>query len=149
VCDVSCDITPLLTSLLSSEGPNVRCAIGVGHPGVVVGDTAYSSHSAALVWDTIELFLMPIPITEEALVDPGTITHGVPASLAPLASFVVLLGPVLPPIREVVKSGVEHGSWDVGSRQGIMEDAWLETAEGVGASKGSQGVLFFPSCVIV
>jgi hypothetical protein len=30
-----------------------------------------------------------------------------------------------------------------------MEDAWLEAAEGIGASEGPQGVLFFPARVVI
>jgi hypothetical protein len=69
VCDVSRDITPLLTSFSSSEGSDVQCAVGVGHPRMVVRDVAHSAHSALLVRDTAELFLMPIPVAEQALVD--------------------------------------------------------------------------------
>jgi hypothetical protein len=70
-------------------------------------------------------------------------------SFTPLTSFVILFGAVLPPIRKVVEAGIEHGSWDIRGRWGIMEDAWLEAVEGVGASKGPQGVLFFPACVVI
>jgi hypothetical protein len=70
MCDVSHDITPLLASFPSSEGPNVRCTIGVSHSGVVAGDAAHSPCSAPLMWDATELFLVSVPVTEQALVDP-------------------------------------------------------------------------------
>jgi hypothetical protein len=75
--------------------------------------------------------------------------HGVPTSLTPLASLVVLFGAVLPPIGKIVKASIEHGSWDIQGCWGIMEDAWLEAAEGVGTSEGLQGVLFLPVCVVI
>jgi hypothetical protein len=55
---------------------------------------------------------------------------------APLASFVVLFGSVLPPVSEVVEAGVKHGSRNIRGRQGIVEDVWLEAAEGVGPCEG-------------
>jgi hypothetical protein len=136
MCDVSRDITPLLTSFPSSEGPDIRCAVGVGHSGMVVGDATYSPRLASLVRDSTELFLMPIPITEQALVDSGAVTRGMPMSFAPLASFVILLRAMLPSIRKVVEAGVEHGPRDIRGCRGIVEDAWLEAAEGVGTGKG-------------
>jgi hypothetical protein len=113
VRDVSRDITPLLTSFPSSEGPNVRRTVGVGHPWMVVGDAAHSPCLASFVRDSAELFLMPVPIAQQALVDLGTVTCEVPTSLAPLASFVILFGAVLPPVSKVVEAGVEHGSRDI------------------------------------
>jgi hypothetical protein len=104
---------------------------------MVVGDTTYSPHSASLVGDSAELFLMSVPVAEQALVDSGAVTHGMPASLAPLASLVVLLGAMLPPIHKVVEAGVEHGPRDVRGHRGIVEDAWLEAAEGIGTGEGS------------
>jgi hypothetical protein len=137
VCDVSRDITPLLTSFPSSEGPDIRRAVSVGHPGVIVGDAAYSSRSASLVGDLAILLLVPVPVTQQALVDSGTVACGVSTPFAPLASFVVLFGAVLPPISEVVEAGVEHGPRDIRGRRGIVEDAWLEAAEGIGLCEGS------------
>jgi hypothetical protein len=67
--DVSHDITPLLTSFLSSEGPNIRWAEGVGHPWVVIGDAAHSPHLASFVGDTTQLFFVSSPVTKQALVD--------------------------------------------------------------------------------
>jgi hypothetical protein len=136
VCDVSHDITPLLTSFPSSEGPDIRRAIGIGHSGVVVGDTAYSSHPASLMGDSTVLLLMPVPVAQEALIDSGAVARGVPVPFAPLASFVVLFRAVLPPVSEVVEAGVKHGPRDIRGRWGIVEDAWLEAAEGVGSRKG-------------
>jgi hypothetical protein len=137
VCDVSRDITPLLTSFPSSEGPDVRRAVGVGHSGVVVGDTAYSSCPALLMGDSTVLLLMPVPVTQQALVDSGAIAHRVPTPFAPLASFVILFRAMLPPVSEVVEAGVEHGLRDIQGRRGIVEDVWLEAAEGVGLGEGS------------
>jgi hypothetical protein len=137
VCDISRDITPLLTSVPSSKGPDIRCAVGVGHPRVVVRDTAHSPCLAPFVRDSAELFLVSIPIAEQALIDPGAVMRGVPVSFAPLASLVVLLRAVLPPIRKVVEASVEHGSGDIRGHRGIMEDVWLEAAEGIGAGEGS------------
>jgi hypothetical protein len=61
---------------------------------------------------------------------------GVPVPFAPLASFVVLIGAMLPPVCEVVEASVEHGPWDIRGHQGIVEDAWLEAAEGIGMGQG-------------
>jgi hypothetical protein len=72
-----------------------------------------------------------------------------PVPFTPLTAFVILLGAVFPPIREVVKAGVKHGSRDIRGRRGIMKDAWLEAAEGIGLCEGSQGVLFLPARIIV
>jgi hypothetical protein len=113
VCDISRDITLLLTSFPSSEGSNVRRAIGVSHPRVVVGDTAHPSRMAPFVWNATELFLVSISIAEQTLVDSGTVTHGVPMSFAPLTLLIVLFGAVFPSIRKVVEAGVKHGSWDL------------------------------------
>jgi hypothetical protein len=77
-----------------------------------------------------------IPIAEQTLIDACTVTCGVPVPFAPLAMFVVLLGAMLPPICKVVEAGIKHGLWDIRGRRGIMEDAWLEAAEGIGMSKG-------------
>jgi hypothetical protein len=48
-CNVSRDITPLLTSFLPSKGPDIQRIVGIGHPGVVIGDMAYSACSASFV----------------------------------------------------------------------------------------------------
>jgi hypothetical protein len=80
---------------------------------VVVGDAAYSSCLAPFVRDAAKLFLMPVPVAEQALVDSGAVAHGVPASLAPLASFIVLFGAVLLPICKVIEASIEHGPWDI------------------------------------
>jgi hypothetical protein len=56
---------------------------------------------------------------------------------------------MLPPIRKIIEAGIEHGPWDVRGRWGIMEDAWLKAAEGIGMGKGLQGVLFLPLCVVI
>jgi hypothetical protein len=113
VRDVSRDITPLLMSCSSSEGPNIRCAVGVSHPWVVIGDVAHSSRLASFVWDVAELFLVSIPIAEQALVDPRAVTCGVSTPFAPLTVLIVLLRAVLPPVRKVVEAGIKHGSWDI------------------------------------
>jgi hypothetical protein len=135
--DVSHDITPLLMSFPSSEGPDVRRAVGVSHSGVVIGDAAHSSHSASLMGDSTVLLLMPVPVTQQALVDSGAVARRVSAPFAPLASFIVLFGAVLPPVSEVVEAGVEHSPRDIRGRWGIVQDVWLEAAEGVGSSEGS------------
>jgi hypothetical protein len=75
--------------------------------------------------------------------------RGVPASFAPLTALIVLFGAMLPPIHKVVEAGIKHGPGDIRGRRGIVEDAWLEAAEGVGASEGSQGILFFPVRVVI
>jgi hypothetical protein len=49
----------------------------------------------------------------------------------------VLLGAMLPPIHEVVKAGIEHSPWDIRDCWGIMEDAWLKVAEGIGMYLGT------------
>jgi hypothetical protein len=137
VCDVSRDITPSLTSFPSSEGPDVRRAVGVGHPGVVVGDTAHSSHLASLMGDSTVLLLMPVPVAQQALVDSGAVVRRVPAPFAPLALFIILFGAVFPPVSEVIEASVEHSPRDIQGCWGIVEDAWLEVVEGVGSSEGS------------
>jgi hypothetical protein len=68
---------------------------------------------------------------------------------APLAALIVLLRAVLPPVCKVVKAGVKHGLRDIQGHRGIVEDAWLEAAKGISTSEGSQGVLFFPACVVI
>jgi hypothetical protein len=73
----------------------------------------------------------------------------VPVPLTPLASFVVLFRAVLLPVGEVVEAGIEHGSRDIRGRRGIVEDAWLEAAEGVGPRKGSERVLFLPTRIVI
>jgi hypothetical protein len=87
--------------------------------------------------DSTVLLLMPVPVTQQALVDSGAVTRRVSAPFAPLTLFVVLFGAVLPPVSEVVEASIEHGLRDIRGHQGIMEDAWLEAAEGVGSSEGS------------
>jgi hypothetical protein len=149
VRDVSRDITPLLTSFPSSEGSDVQGAVCVGHPGVVVGDATYSSCTTSLVRGSAVLFLVSVSVAQQALVDTGTVACRVPAPFTPLAAFVVLLGAVFPPVGEVIEAGVEHGSRDIRGRRGIVEDAWLEAAESVGPCKGSQGILFFPTRIVV
>jgi hypothetical protein len=69
VRDVSRDITPLLMSFSSSEGPDVRSAVSVGHPRMVIGDAAYSSGLASFVGDVALLLSMSNSIAEEALID--------------------------------------------------------------------------------
>jgi hypothetical protein len=110
---------------------------------------AHSSHSALFVWDMAELFLVSVPVAEQTLVDSRAITCGVSTPLAPLTALVVLLRAVLPPIRKVVEAGVEHSPWDIRGHRGVMKDMRLEAAKGVSTSKGSQGVLLFPTHVIV
>jgi hypothetical protein len=149
VCDISHDITPLLASFPSSEGPDIRCAVSVGHSGVVIRDAAYSSRSASFVGDLTVLLLMPVSVTQQALVDSGAVARRMSAPFAPLASFVVLFGAMLPSVSEVVEASVEHGPRDIRGRRGIMEDAWLKAAEGIGSCKGSQRVLLFPAHVVV
>jgi hypothetical protein len=136
MCDVSCDITPLLTSFPSSKGPDVRRTVGVGHPGMVIGDVTYSPRLASLVGDSAELLLMPVSIAEQILVDSGAVTRGMPASFAPLASFVVLLGAMLPPIGKVFEASVKHGLRDIRGHRGIVKDAWLKAAEGISMGEG-------------
>jgi hypothetical protein len=111
--DVSRDITPLLTSFLSSKGPNVRRAVGVSHPRVVIGDAAHSPRSASFVWDAAELFLVSSPIAEQALVDSRTVACRMPTPFTPLVAFVVLFGAVLPPICKVVEASIKHGLRDI------------------------------------
>jgi hypothetical protein len=103
---------------------------------MVIGDTTHSSHPASFVWDVAELLLVSIPIAEQALVNPWTVMHGVPTPFAPLAALVVLFGAMFPPVHKVVEASIEHSARDIWGRQGIVEDAWLEAAEGVSASEG-------------
>jgi hypothetical protein len=98
---------------------------------------AYLSSSAPFVGDVALWFPMSNSITEEALVDAGAVACGVPIPFAPLASFIILIGAMLPPIHKIVKAGIKHGPWDVQGCQGIMEDAWLEAVEGIGAGQGT------------
>jgi hypothetical protein len=110
---------------------------------------AYSSHSASLVGDSTILLLMPVPVTQQALVDSGAVARRVSAPFAPLASFIILFGAVLPPVSEVIEAGIKHGPRDIRGCRGIMEDVWLEAAEGVGSCEGLQRVLLFPARVVV
>jgi hypothetical protein len=116
---------------------------------MVVRDVAHPSRSASFVRDVAELFLVSVPITEQTLVDVRAVTRGVSMPFAPLTVLVVLFRAMFPSIRKVVEAGIEHGLWDIRGRRGIMEDAWLEAVESISASKGSQGVLFFPARVII
>jgi hypothetical protein len=92
---------------------------------------------------------MPCPVAEQTLVDAQAVSCQVPISFAPLASVVVLFWAVFPPICEIIEPSIEHGLQNIQGHWGIVEDAWLEAVEGIGTSKGSQGVLFFPSRVVV
>jgi hypothetical protein len=60
-----------------------------------------------------------------------------PIFLAPLASFMVLLGTMLPSICEVIKASVKHGLQDIQGRWGIVKNVWFEAVEGIGASQGA------------
>jgi hypothetical protein len=75
-------------------------------------------------------------IAEQALMDACAIACRVPVLFAPLASSVVLVGAMLPPIHKVVKASIKHGPWDVRGHWGIMENTWLEAAEGIGVGQG-------------
>jgi hypothetical protein len=70
-------------------------------------------------------------------------------SLAPEAMLIVLVGAVFPPVCEVVKPCIKHSSGDIQGHRGIMEDAWLESVEGVGMGQCAQGVVLLPSSAIV
>jgi hypothetical protein len=83
------------------------------------------------------LLLVSISVTQQTLIDSGAISRGVSAPFAPLAPFVVLFRAMLPSVSEVVETGVEHGARDVRDCWGIVKDAWLEAAEGVGPCKSS------------
>jgi hypothetical protein len=83
------------------------------------------------------LLLVSVPVAQQTLVDSRAVACGVSTPFAPLASLVILFGAVFPPVGEVVEAGVEHGSRDIRGRWGIVEDAWLEAAEGVGLCEGS------------
>jgi hypothetical protein len=104
---------------------------------VIIGDAAYSSHPASLVGDSAVLLLVSVSVTQQALVDSGAIACGVSTPFAPLASLVILFGAVLPSVSEVVEASVEHSARDIRGHWGIVEDAWLEAAEGVGSCEGS------------
>jgi hypothetical protein len=135
--DDSCDITPLLMSFLLSEGPDVRGTVSVGHVGMIVGDVTDSSGVAASMWDVALFFEVSCPVAEQALVDVHTLVCEVAMSLAPEAVRVIFVGPVLPPVCEVVEPHVEYGLGNICSCWGIVEDTWLEAAEGIGSGQGA------------
>jgi hypothetical protein len=118
-----------------SEGPDIGGTVGIGHLQVVIGNAAYLSQVASFVEDVALFFDMPSPIAEQALVDLGTVVCGVSVLAAPQAVDIAFIGAVLPPIHEVIKTGVKHG--DVQGCRGIMEDVWLEVAEGIGMGQGA------------
>jgi hypothetical protein len=80
---------------------------------VVIRDAAYLSGLASFVRDTALLLPMSNSIAEQALMDAYAIACQVPVLFAPLASFVVLVGAVLPPVHKVVEASIKHGPWDV------------------------------------
>jgi hypothetical protein len=137
MCDVPCNITPLLTSFSPSEGPDIQGAVSIGHPGVVIGDMAHSSGLASFVRDVALLLSMPNSITEQALIDMRAVVCRVPIPLTLLALFMILFGAMLLPICKVVEAGIEHGLWDVRGHQGIVEDVWLKAAKGIGMGQGT------------
>jgi hypothetical protein len=99
--------------------------------------------------DAALLLSMPNSVAEQALINACAVLCQVPIPFAPLAPFMVLFGAMLPPVRKIVEAGVEYGSWDIQGHRGIMEDAWLEAAEGIGMCQGMQRVVFFPSCIVI
>jgi hypothetical protein len=113
VCDISYDITPLLTSFLPSEGPDVGSAVSVGHLGMVIRDVANLPSMASSMWDATLFLNMPCSIAEQALVDVHAIMCGVTIPAAPEAVCAIFIGAVFPPVHEVVKSCIKHGSGDI------------------------------------
>jgi hypothetical protein len=77
------------------------------------------------------------------------IAREVSVPFALLTRFMVLLGAMFLPICEVVEASIEYGLWDIQGRRGIMEDAWLEAAEGVDMDEGMQGIVLLLSCIVV
>jgi hypothetical protein len=123
--DVFYDITPLLMSSLSSKGPNISGAIGVGHLRMVVRDTAHSPQAASSIRDVTLLFDMPGSVAEQALIDLCTVMHGVPTPATPQAVYVASIRAGLLAICEVIEAGIEHGPRNIRGCRGIVEDAWL------------------------
>jgi hypothetical protein len=104
---------------------------------VVVGDSADPPSLASLVGDVALQFPMSGSIAEQTLIDVRAVVCRIPVPFAPLALFMILFRAMFPPVCEVVKAGIKHGPWDIQGRQGIVEDAWLKAAEGVGVSQGA------------
>jgi hypothetical protein len=96
----------------------------------------HSSGAAPFVWDVALFFHVPSPVTEQALIDVHAVVCDMPILAAPETVHIILVRAMLPPIREVVEPCIEHGLGDVQGHQGIVKDAWLEAAEGIGTGQG-------------
>jgi hypothetical protein len=82
------------------------------------------------------LFLnVPKSVTEQALVNLCTVVHRVSISFTPLTVYIALVGAVLPSIHEVIEVCIKHSPGDIQGCQGIVEDVWLEAAEGIGVDQ--------------
>jgi hypothetical protein len=149
MCDVSHDITPLLTSFSAFKGLDIQSAKSIGHLGVVVRDVTDSSGATAVVGDVTLLLKVPCVITEQALVDMRTLVYEVAGLPAPLAVCIIFIGAMFPSICEVIEPSIEYSLGDVCHCWGIVEDPWLKVVEGVGSSQGVQGVVLFPPGVMV
>jgi hypothetical protein len=64
------------------------------------------------------------------------VVRDMPILPVPEAVFIVLIGAMLPPVREVVKPCIEHGLRDVQGHRGIVKDVWLESVEGISMGQG-------------
>jgi hypothetical protein len=104
---------------------------------VVVGDSADLPSSASLVGNVALQFPMSGSIAEQTLIDAHAVACRIPVPFAPLALFIILFRAMFSPVCEVVEAGIKHGPWDIQGCRGIVENAWLEVAEGVGASQGA------------
>ncbi len=147
--DVSHDITPLLTSLLSSEGPNVGGAGGIRDAGMVIRHSADSSIATSLMGEVTVCFNVPCTITQYALHNLGAFFSRMPCSCTPSTGSIVVFWAMFPSVGKVINACIEHGMRDVRGEGGIMEDMWFKMMECIGVGQCSEGVVLLPSCVPV
>src|SRR5260370_34163001 len=107
VCDIPCDITPLLTSFLASKGMYIHAAWLVSHSCVVIRYSADSTPSAVLVWAVAVIFGMSMTVAQLILVNLSTVVGWVSLLSTPTTLNPAIVWAGLPPISEVGNSFIE------------------------------------------
>src|SRR5258708_15392728 len=146
-CDISHDITPLLMSFSSSEGPDIGQRGGIGNAGVVIQYSADSPVMTAFVREATVGLDVSRTIAQHTLVDLGTAFSGVFHLCTPSTGSFIICWAVFPPIGEVVDACIKHSARDVRREGGILEDVWLKAAEHIGMSQHAERVVLLPLCV--
>src|SRR5258708_7796030 len=111
--DISHDITPHLTSFLSSKGPDVCRTGGVSDAGMIIWDSTDSSISATLVGIMAVRFDMSSTIAEDTLDELGTSLHWVSHTCTPSTGGILIIRTILPTIGEVGNACIKHSAGDV------------------------------------